>query len=71
MKPFHDPDEEPEALCRNCEYFDGGGLGPHHELTNHRGDCCNKASPRFTTLADDTCNKFFPCSTRWPHADHD
>lgn len=62
---------EPKAICRNCEYFDGGGLSATGDPINENGDCLNRLSPRFTTTSDQTCSKFFPCSTRWPDADHD
>lgn len=67
---FFDQDIEPKPLCRNCEYFDGGGLNIQGNPIEQRGDCRNSRSPRFTTDADNTCTQFFPCSTRWPEADH-
>ncbi len=74
MKPrpteFFDDDIEPKALCCNCEYFDGGGLDVRGKPINENGDCHNARSPRFTTTAAGTCSQFFPCSTRWPNADH-
>ena len=71
MKPkrFFDDLIEPKALCRNCEYFDGGGLRDDGQPINESGDCRNSSSPRFTTTADQFCAVFFPCSTRWPYAD--
>lgn len=71
LTEFFDQDTEPKAICRNCEYFDGGGITPAGQPKNDSGDCLNRASPRFTTTAEQTCEKFWPCSTRWPHADHD
>lgn len=68
---FFDSDIEPLPLCRNCEYFDGGGLTPDGHPIKEHGDCLNSMSLRFTTSANHSCNKFFPCSTRWPDADHD
>lgn len=73
VKPaqFFDGDIEPDPLCRNCEYFDGGGLGADGVPINFEGDCGNRhSSPRFTTNQDQTCKGFWPCSTRWPDADH-
>lgn len=60
---FFDDETEPEVLCRNCEYFAGGGLGSNGVPILFGGDCLNRASPRFTTNADQTCDKFFPCTT--------
>lgn len=72
LEKFFDQDVEPEPLCRNCEYFDGGGLLPDGNPKNTHGDCHNPASGRFTTSADESCVFFFwPCSTRWPDCDHD
>jgi len=68
---FYDDGIEPQALCRNCEYFDGGGLTDEGQPRNSDGDCHNLWSPRFTTSADQFCAAFFPCSTRWPNADRD
>ena len=48
----------------------GGGLDVKGNPVKNHGDCGNRSSPRFTTTADDVCNQFFPCSTRWPDADH-
>lgn len=74
MKPdlekFFDQDIEPVARCRNCEYYDGGGLTIEGNPVSDHGDCGNSASPFFTTDASNTCKHFFPCSTRWPDADH-
>lgn len=67
---FFDQDIEPKPLCRNCEYFDGGGLTVKGDPVFEHGDCRNGAAPNFTTTADGGCNKFFPCTTRWPDADH-
>lgn len=63
---FFDRDIEPKALCRNCEYFDGGGLDVKGNPREFHGDCHNSLSDRFTTTADETCIKFWPCTTRWP-----
>lgn len=70
LEQFFDQEIEPKALCRNCEYFDGGGLDAKGNPINQAGDCHNSQSGRFQTTADDTCGRFFfPCSTRWPNAD--
>lgn len=71
LTKFFDQDIEPAAICRNCESFDGGGLGQDGVPINFEGDCLNQDSPCFTTNQDSSCRKFFPCSTRWPNADHD
>lgn len=68
---FFDDAIEPAPKCRNCEYFDGGGLSPEGSPIREHGDCLNRQSLRWQTSADDGCDKFFPCSTRWPGADHD
>ena len=70
LKGFLGRDIEPKALCANCEYFDGGGLTAEGYPRHANGDCLNSASPRFTTTIDNTCVQFFPCSSRWPDADH-
>lgn len=70
LKDFPFRDIEPKALCINCEYFDGGGLMADGRPKNDNGDCLNRASPRFTTTVEGTCREFFPCSSRWPDADH-
>lgn len=71
LPEFFDQEIEPKPLCRNCEYFDGGGLKPNGDPVNGHGDCHNSASGRFQTSLDETCGRhFFPCSTRWPDADH-
>lgn len=71
LEQFFDADIEPAALCRNCEYYSGNGLLPTGEPRESSGDCLNKAAPRFQTTVNDTCTKFFPCSVRWPDADHE
>lgn len=71
LSKFFDQDIEPKPLCRNCEYFDCGGLHENGEPVQNHGDCHNNRSPRFTTSGEQTCAYFFPCSTRWPDADHD
>lgn len=68
---FFDDDIEPAPLCGNCEYFDGGGLLPNGRPKNDNGNCLNTKSPRFTTTQSGGCNQFWPCTTRWPLADHD
>ncbi len=68
---FFDQEIEPKAICGNCDYFDGGGLISQGEPVSNAGDCVCKASPFFTTDAANTCCHFFPCSTRWPDADHE
>lgn len=67
---FFDGDIEPPAKCGNCEYFDGGGLTAAGFPVHANGDCHNSKSPRFTTSIEQTCPEFFPCSARWPDADH-
>ncbi|MFZ5692438.1 MAG: hypothetical protein ACOY5F_14410 [Pseudomonadota bacterium] len=57
---------EPERKCRNCEFFDGGGLRPDGNPVMVLGDCLHGLSPHFNTSADDSCKCFYPCSTRWP-----
>jgi len=71
LSKFFDRDIEPAAICRNCEYFDGGGLGQDGVPINFEGDCLQSMSHRYTTTQDDTCRSFWPCSTRWPDCDHD
>jgi hypothetical protein len=71
LSKFFDQEIEPAPVCRNCEYFDGGGLGEDGVPINFEGDCLNKSSPHFTNDQDGSCRKFFPCRTRWPEADHD
>jgi hypothetical protein len=71
LEKFFDQDIEPKALCRNCEYFDGGGLTVEGTPVQEQGDCGNPASPWFCTSGNNTCRHFFPCSTRWPDAGHD
>lgn len=67
---FFDQEIEPKPRCRNCEYFDGGGLTREGNPVSAFGDCLNNQSPFFTTDVSNTCPHFFPCSTRWPDADH-
>jgi hypothetical protein len=71
LKQFFDQFMEPKAICGNCEYFDGGGQRPDGTWMHWDGDCHTDASGRFQTSQDDTCKAFFPCSTRWPRADHE
>ena len=47
-----------ERICRNCEYFDAGGLALLAKAES--GDCLNPNSPRFTPEATFTCPSFFP-----------
>ena len=68
LKKFFDQEIEPTPLCGNCEYFDGGGMQPNGTWMHLEGDCLNNESPRFQTNQSQT---FFPCSTRWPDADHE
>lgn len=68
---FFDRLIEPKAICRNCEYFDGGGLGLDGVPNEYEGDCGNSRAPTFQTNQDKTCLHYFPCSIRWPDADHD
>ncbi len=63
--------DEPKPICRHCEYFDGGGLGEDGVPIRFLGDCLNNRSPGLETNQDKSCSQFFPCSTRWPDADHD
>jgi hypothetical protein len=67
---FFDQEIEPKALCRNCEYYDGGGLTVEGKVVSEEGDCRNPNSPWFRTSGNNACRYFFPCSTRWPEADH-
>ncbi len=46
-----------EKICRNCEYWDGGG--EKAAKTARLGDCLNRRSPRFTTEPTFTCNQFY------------
>lgn len=50
-----------DRICRNCEYWDGGGEIP--AKTAVIGDCLNRASPRFTTEPTFTCDQFYPSTT--------
>jgi hypothetical protein len=68
---FFDEGIEPKALCRNCEYYNGNGFLPNGEPREDNGECTNTRAPRFQTTMADTCPQFFPCSLRWPEADHD
>lgn len=68
---FFDSEIEPRPLCRNCEYADFGGLDVKGNPLQDHGDCSNSNSPYFTTGGTNSCSHFFPCSTRWPDADHD
>jgi hypothetical protein len=58
----------PQRRCRNCEYFDGGGLDVAGEPRAFNGDCLNPNSNRFQTTADDgaDCAVFHPDTGRWP-----
>lgn len=60
---FFDPTIEPDAICGNCDY---------HSPTVKGQMCANTRSPRYSlvTMADDRCNRFWPCSKRWPDCDH-
>lgn len=71
LTEFFGGDIEPKPLCGNCEYFDGGGLMKNGTPKDQNGDCLNEQSPRLTTTQAGTCSQFWPCSTRWPDADHD
>lgn len=71
LEKFFDQLIEPAAICRNCEYFDGDGLGRDGVPINFEGDCGNSCAPAFQTNQDKTCKQFWPCSTRWPDADCD
>lgn len=57
-------EDEPEAICGNCDAWKEDLYGNHH--------CLNHRSPHETLLTDynDHCNKFFPDPKRWPDADH-
>jgi hypothetical protein len=62
----------PERLCGDCEYFDGGGMiatPAGDRPRNQHGDCHNRLSPRFETMATDTCPQFYPDTGRWPQDD--
>jgi hypothetical protein len=71
LEKFFDQAIEPAAICRNCEYYDGGGLRPDGSPLSELGDCLNRQSDKFNTTGSSTCAKFWPCSTRWPGCDHD
>jgi len=62
---MHDPSEEPEAICCNCDSWKEDLQGNHH--------CMNGQSNLESLLTDynDHCKKFFPDPKRWPDADHD
>lgn len=47
-----------KRTCKQCEHFDGGGLGPTNQPRNYAGDCHNPKSGRFTVYASDTCAGF-------------
>lgn len=51
-----------KKLCRNCEYFDGGGERAVKNNPKKHGDCLNILSPRFQTYGDQTCKWFTPSS---------
>lgn len=53
-------DEEPEAVCGNCDCYDADRR------------CINRLSFwfRFSPQPFDKCEKFFPDHKRWPEADH-
>lgn len=58
---------EPRRICRNCQHFDGGGIDKHGQPLKTSGDCHNLISGRYTTTADNGCDKgFYPCTVRWP-----
>jgi len=57
-------DDEPEAICRNCDSWQEDLNGRHHCL-NDRSE-----KQRLLTEAMDHCAKFFPDPRRWPDADH-
>lgn len=71
LPEFFDADIEPAPLCRNCEYYNGNGIMPNGEPFEASGECTNRSAGRLQTTVNDTCPNFFPCSTRWPNADHD
>jgi len=52
---------EAEKICRNCEFWDGGG--EKAAKVAETGDCLNSRSPRFTTTHDFTCDAFLASST--------
>lgn len=64
VKEFHDELIEPAAICSNCDY---------HSPTFKGQMCANTRSPKYTlhTMPDDCCDRFWPCSKRWPDCDHD
>lgn len=70
LEKFFDEDVEPTAKCGNCEYYDGAGLKTDGTWMDKNGDCLHSGSPRFQTNVNDACKCFFPCSVRWPNADH-
>lgn len=62
--PVPDNDDEPEAICANCQYWVG-------DLDGQK-ICFHRLSPygAMPVTAEQSCNKFFPCFKRWPEADH-
>jgi len=62
-QPIPDNDDEPEAICANCEYYVGDIDG--------RRICVHMRSGIGSPEPTDTCKKFFPHDSRWPGADHD
>ena len=59
-----------QALCMNCEYFDGGGMAlvaaARESYDVLHGDCLNRKGPNFETKSTDTCSFFYLDSTTWP-----
>jgi hypothetical protein len=45
-----------QRICKNCEWWDGGGEIPAKTAT--LGDCLNRLAPQFTTEPDFTCPQF-------------
>lgn len=60
-----------QALCVNCEYFDGGGMAKVSKARETmfpplHGDCGHRNGPNFETTSTDTCSFFLPDSSTWP-----
>lgn len=51
-----------QRICRNCEYWDGGGEVAARSAAI--GDCLNRMAPRFQTEPSFTCPQFYLDSSR-------
>lgn len=60
-----DIDDEPDAICANCDCYASDATGRFHY-------CVNRLSPKYGDLRSSAegCVKFFPDPKRWPDADH-